>query len=1329
MPTYDAGDARLQIFGDASRFKQKLEEDLKKIQVDYKLPVQPNLAQATADIERWRQQQQRNTVELKVDVDTSAATGKIAALSRTLSGLGGGGGGGGGGRGGLLGGGSGALLVNAGALAVGSLPAAATAIANVAASIQQLAGAGLVLPGVLSGIVASVGTVKVGLTGVSDAFDAVQKSSDGTTASIDAANAALAKLAPSAADAVRAASDLKTELAAALVLPTQQNLFDGLGASARKLVDSQLPIVQRGMTGLATSLNQNAKQLLTSLGSDSSQSFLDRIFGNTTDAQSRLTTAIDPIVHAVGTLTAAGSDSLPRLADAVGAVADRFDRFITAADSDGRLDEWIDKGLDGFTNLGNAVLNIGKSITGVTEAAGTGDLLQKLDDLTGRMATFLNSDAGQAKLTEFFEKGGDQLDKWAPILANIANTLPGVFEAAQQWTDVLLPPLEKITGFLAEHPSLIQAVATAFVAWKTIDGITSLIGNLGRVSDLLGSPGGKGGKGGTGVLGKLALAGALGVGISQLSPDLGGEAAPSTGEVAGDLAVNVGGGALAGGQVAGVPGAIVGGAGGVAASIYDRVAGDLERGQAESRANWEEETVYVPPTVTGPSTSDQLRERIAAGRVPGFSLAPDGQIVGPDGKPVTGLPGMANGGVLPGYSPGVDNLLVPMSGGEGVIVPEVTRKLGPGGISAINRGALTRGYWTGGIIDPNGNPVTAGAAPGPAFTPGGPAPVAPNGSGGGFGSIFGSIASGIQGPIGNALALGQGIAGAAGGGSGAPLSIADRFASMPGIAGLIGSAASSNPAEALSSWGQQTGQWLGNFASKTAGAFGSTLWQGALGLVGLENSILSPNNPWFQAGSQAAGFALDSSGPLGALMGGSSSVPGLGGSSVDPLTTQHGGGSTALVGGTPQSRTSRLGSAAGATSGIVPSGSGAERWRPAVRAALAKYGRQFGITNLSAWENAMVRQIQTESGGNPNAYNGNDTNGRGGTQVVAGIGQFLRSTFDANNITGGAYMDPQAQIAAMISYVSKRYGSDSSGAPLQIGRGVGYANGGVLPGYSPGRDNMLVPMAGGEGVIVPQVTRKLGPEGIAAINRGALTDGFAGGGIIPLGVVPPPPQPNFSAAQSATARQITAPGPSGGRAQVPSANLKQLPAAVPAPGAPPAPAAPGAPPPVAQPNPGAYTPGVGGAPISTAPTGDALNHNLSAINTGISSAASAIGQAASTAIGVAAGAGAGAAGIPGIGAAGAIGPYVAGLIEQGGKVVSDVVNVGSSFLVGSVPGNLGAPGPASGETLVAPQNTPDTAQDNRRSYTFNGIDGSRIVDDIRLKDAQDSQAELARFRG
>jgi hypothetical protein len=70
------------------------------------------------------------------------------------------------------------------------------------------------------------------------------------------------------------------------------------------------------------------------------------------------------------------------------------------------------------------------------------------------------------------------------------------------------------------------------------------------------------------------------------------------------------------------------------------------------------------------------------------------------------------GGQLPGYSPGVDNMLVPLSGGEGIIIPEAMRALGPDWLYALNsmyRSGISRqGYEGGGVH------LGSGALPGPA---------------------------------------------------------------------------------------------------------------------------------------------------------------------------------------------------------------------------------------------------------------------------------------------------------------------------------------------------------------------------------------------------------------------------------------------------------------------------------------------------------------------------------------------------------------------------------------------------------------------------------------
>jgi hypothetical protein len=422
---------------------------------------------ASENLSRWRAEEANNRVNVKVDVDTKDASSQMQKLRKDLDF------------------GPGALSLNLGAVAIAGLPALAAGLGTVASAVQEVAQSGLVLPGLFAGIGASVGTAALGMSGMSDALKAVNKSSDGTAKSIAAANDALSKLSPNAADVVRTVGGLNPVFED-LRNTVSQNLFAGTSNDIRRLVDADLPHLKSGFAGVATSLNKNIHQLGVSLGSASSTGFLDRIFGNTADAQARLTHAIDPVIHAFGTLAAAGSATLPKLADGVGKLADRFDAFITAADSDGRLDKWINDGITALENLGGTALNIGKSFTAITQAAGGGDgLLGTLNKGSAALATFLNSSQGQADLKKFFQEGRDELSKWMPFLQSLPGLFQGVYSASKQWTDAILPPLGQIAKFLGDSPKLVQDLATAFVAWKTIDGVTSLMGNLGKVSTLL----------------------------------------------------------------------------------------------------------------------------------------------------------------------------------------------------------------------------------------------------------------------------------------------------------------------------------------------------------------------------------------------------------------------------------------------------------------------------------------------------------------------------------------------------------------------------------------------------------------------------------------------------------------------------------------------------------------------------------------------------------------------------------------------------------------------------------------------------------------------------
>lgn len=1300
MATYSAGDARLAIYPDASNFKRRLEEQLKAIEVEYKIRTEADTAPAERTTEEYRAREEAKPVKTKleldldraerdlrelrireaahklgirVDVDTEHADTQLRLLraeqearaikirldvdTDQFAGIGED-------FGKLF---SGGLTSPASITGiVGLLPAAADGIGQVAAAIQQLAGAAPVLPGALAGLAAIAATVKLGMTGVDAAFKAVDKSSDGTAKSVEAANKALAGLAPSAADAVKTAVRLKDELGKALTLPVQQNLFDGLSQSAQKLYDSDIPLLQQRLPQLASSLNDIAKQALDSLGSDSSKSFIDRILGNTSTATSTIATAVQPIINALGQVSAAGSNALPRLADDIKGVADEFNAFITNASNSGALDTWIRNGITGFEQLADTAGHIVDAISSIADAAG-GDLLSNLDQVTGKFAAWLNSTDGRQELTTFLDEGKKQLGDIITIVQNLGPAFGAAFHGAATAVGEVLGPLKLVTDAFAALPDWAKSALT---------------------------------KGAEGALNPTAL------GAQLLDQDNTRTARDGADAALRDAQVRA--------PKGGVP--------------------------------------AVPSTSGGPAVSP--------GVGPFAVPAPAHPVVGPPAAPPAPAPppagthnpfaGYKTGGVLPGFSPGVDNLMVPMSGGEGVIIPTVTRQLGAEGIAAINAGALTRGFAPGGVvptIGPDGNPITPGSAPGPGgFVPGaGVAPVAGSASGG-LGGIFGSILSGLGGPLGNIAGIASGAGGAGGGTSASGFtstgSFMDRMAGIPGLAGLIGSEGSSDPGAALKDWGGATGKWLGQFTAKTVGGFGNALWSGALGLVGLDNSILSPSNPWFQDAAKGAGFALDDSGPLGALLGVNGSKTGSknGAKGATPQQVRSAGEKVQradqrvdeiqqriselkptakaserqslndqLADAQQQSTDARTDLAtlsAGGSTSSLPGSTGA---RPAVAGAQAAVYQAMLDAGFPASEWSPLKNIvDRESGWNPTAKNP--------SSGAYGLFQFLGHQNDQYGQLGGYSGDPAQEAVAGMQYIKDRYGSPSAAWAHWQANGS-YANGGVLPGYSPGVDNMLVPMSGGEGVIIPTETRKLGPAGIAAINRGALTKGYYGGGIVDA-LLPQPPSPSIAAAKDAQAHQITTPG---GHAQIPNANLKQLPAPV----APPGPVAPAVPPgppaPNGTPSASQYLPGVGPASVGPAPTD--YNHNLAAVNTGIASGASAIGNAVSMIAGVAGGSGF----APG---AGAIGQIAAGAIQEGGKAVTDLVNVGSSFLVGSVPGNLGGDGPASGQLMTSPQNVPNTAQDNRRSYSIQaGYQPSDLIDAIQLHDSQMAQADLARFRG
>lgn len=793
---------------------------------------------------------------------------------------------GGGGRrrrgGGLLG----YLLSPAGmnALAAAStlLNPTALGIAEVTKSIVELGGAGLALPAMFAGIASSVSVAAIAFAGTGDAVkDMWTAMASGDPKDIEKANKSLEKLAPNARAAVKAFTAFQPAIHA-VTQELQNVVFDGLDQSISKFIGRTLPTFLDGTRQIAGAWNETIKTLLDVGGSDSTKGIFEKIFGNTAVAQREFNKAIEPLVHGIGTLTAEGSDFLPRISKGFTELSTRFDTFITNAAADGRLDQWIDKGFRAFADLGESLLNIGKIITDITGSLGDGQtFLGWLREATGDLHEFLSSVEGQEKLSNFFEGARETWGELQPILADLLRVVGEIISGFQTWGEIILPIIGGIADGLSDMPGLVTGMVTAWLGISSLKSLGSILGIGSVISQMRSLPieaqrsagGIRNAFKGPGLLPALAIGGSAAIlGDQLIRPEDGSD--PSALAALGGAGLNIGAGALIGGQIAGPVGVAVGGFIGAVVSILETAKRDLDEGRRkfeeyrdfkdtpEERQKHDEflrttgRDVIETPSLLTPNINEDLRARITSGAIKGYTINPDGSVVNdatgevlpglnlqpgpayadssanPGGVPrvvtppvpktttvqldvpkaelppvglgasvatpqfdealnqlrsvaseITNLPegeirikdpspevlenlgkvdakiedlgnneikvkadtkeaqavidnlvrryksqqirlqvtanvptvapstsggsgwfgGRADGGVLPGYSPGVDNMLVPMSGGEGVLIPEAVRGLGgPNGIYAINslfrHGLSRRGYAGGGVI-------------------------------------------------------------------------------------------------------------------------------------------------------------------------------------------------------------------------------------------------------------------------------------------------------------------------------------------------------------------------------------------------------------------------------------------------------------------------------------------------------------------------------------------------------------------------------------------------------------------------------------------------------
>lgn len=172
-------------------------------------------------------------------------------------------------------------------------------------------------------------------------------------------------------------------------------------APIREFIDTLFPQLAAGARSTASQLGQ----FFATMAREFTRAFdgaLVPMFNNLNKSIAVFEQHTGSLARIIQILGTKGSELLPRLAGWFGDVLDKFERFLARADADGRLQQWIDKGIEQLQTLGRAIADVGgilRALSQAAEAAG-GSTLTMFADTLQRVRDVVESRGFQTTLTE-----------------------------------------------------------------------------------------------------------------------------------------------------------------------------------------------------------------------------------------------------------------------------------------------------------------------------------------------------------------------------------------------------------------------------------------------------------------------------------------------------------------------------------------------------------------------------------------------------------------------------------------------------------------------------------------------------------------------------------------------------------------------------------------------------------------------------------------------------------------------------------------------------------------------------------------------------------------
>lgn len=325
---------------------------------------------------------------------------------------------------------------------LGALPSAISAITSAMGSAINIAGAGAALaPAGIAGMLLTIGALKTAFGGLGAALKA------GVSGDMQAFAKATKDMAPALQDVAKQLVALNPMIKI-LKQSVQQSFWHPMLADITPLAMTYLPMVYKTMGDIARAFGNAAHEVAGFLLDPGVIDGMRMGFADIATAGANIAKVFPPVVRMFQTLFQVGASFLPGLTAGLGGVATKLEDMLGKAAESGKLQDFIQGGIDKVKALGSGLRDIAGIFHSIEQAASGvagGGMFAALGQLLSMVNDFFKSLQGQEVLAGFFAKL-QAIGKL--ILGLVGGALPGLLKFSDAFVTALdaLAPIAPVVG-------------------------------------------------------------------------------------------------------------------------------------------------------------------------------------------------------------------------------------------------------------------------------------------------------------------------------------------------------------------------------------------------------------------------------------------------------------------------------------------------------------------------------------------------------------------------------------------------------------------------------------------------------------------------------------------------------------------------------------------------------------------------------------------------------------------------------------------------------------------------------------------------------------------